>query len=413
MESILSLYGLASAIGLGLLIGAVRERAQPDPLHTVAGVRTHLMVALAGALGAALGTAVLVAVLVLVGALAVVSYWKYSDTDPALSGEVALPVTALLAALAYSHPGLAAGLAVVVAGALFAKRPLHQLVRERVSEPELRDALLLAGAALVILPLLPDRAVDPWGVLVPARLWRLVVLIMAVGMAGHVTARIVGVRFGLPLAGFLAGFASSTAAVAGFGQRARDDSSRVAPSVTGALFASLGSLVLFAAVVGAASPALLRVSALGLVAAGLMLVLIGLPGVLRSATGDGLPEVGGARAFQLSQALLLVGLIAVLLLLSALLRSRFGTGGAVIAAAVVSVAEVHAAAASLSQLAAGGQLQLLTAAWGLVLLLAVAGAAKTALAFASGGTAYGLRVGVGLIASPAAFAAVLAGIRLI
>ncbi len=60
MESIISLDGLASAIGLGLLIGAVRERAQADPKHSVAGVRTHLMAALAGAVGAALGTAVLV-----------------------------------------------------------------------------------------------------------------------------------------------------------------------------------------------------------------------------------------------------------------------------------------------------------------------------------------------------------------
>jgi hypothetical protein len=35
----------------------------------VAGVRTHLLVALAGTVGAALGTAVLVTVLVLIGAL--------------------------------------------------------------------------------------------------------------------------------------------------------------------------------------------------------------------------------------------------------------------------------------------------------------------------------------------------------
>ena len=203
MESILSLHGLLSTIGLGLLIGAVRERAQPDPRHTVAGVRTHLMVALAGALGAALGTAVLVAVLVLIGALTVASYLKSSNTDPGLTGEVALPVTALLAALAHAHPGLAAGLAVVVAGVLYAKQPLHQLVRERVTEQELRDGLLLAGAALVVMPLLPDRAIDPWGVLVPARLWQLVVLILAIGMAGHLASRMVGVRWGLPLAGFL------------------------------------------------------------------------------------------------------------------------------------------------------------------------------------------------------------------
>src|SRR5262245_22689707 len=227
MESIISLYSLASAIGLGLLIGAVRERAQPDPRHSVAGVRTHLMAALAGSLGAALGTAVLVTVLVLIGALMVASYLRTSEADPGLTGEIALPVTALLAALAHTHPGLAAGLAVVVAAVLFAKQPLHQLVRERLSEEELRDALLLAGAALVGLPLLPDRAVDPWGALVPDKLWRMVVLILAVGLAGHLASRVVGARWSLPLAGFFAGFASSTAAVMGFGQRARTEPAHV------------------------------------------------------------------------------------------------------------------------------------------------------------------------------------------
>src|SRR5688572_6076090 len=187
IESVIPLHALASAVGIGLLIGAVRERAHPDPESSIAGVRTHLLIALAGTLGAALGTAVLVTVLVLIGALTVAGYVR--NGDPGLTGEVALPVTALLAALAHAHPGLAAGIAVVVAGALFAKKPLHELVREKLSEEELRDGLLLAGAALVVLPLLPDEAVDPWGVLVPARLWCLVVLILAVGMGGHIALR--------------------------------------------------------------------------------------------------------------------------------------------------------------------------------------------------------------------------------
>jgi hypothetical protein len=122
MQSALTLSALASALGLGLLIGVVRERSHPDPQHAVAGVRTHTIIAIAGALGAALGTIVLVAVLLTVGALA--------------------------------QPGLAAGLSVIVAAALWAKAPLHRLARERISEQELTDALLLAGAALIVLPLL-------------------------------------------------------------------------------------------------------------------------------------------------------------------------------------------------------------------------------------------------------------------
>ncbi len=403
MESSISLQALASAVGLGLLIGAVRERAQPDPANAVAGVRTHLLVALAGTLGAALGIAVLVAVLLLIGALMVASYMRNSG-DPGLTGEVALPVTALLAALAHTHPGLAAGIAVVVAGALFAKQPLHELVREKLSEHELRDGLLLAGAALVVLPLLPDEPVDPWGVLVPSSLWRMVVLILAVGMLGHIALRAAGGRWGLPLAGFLAGFASSTAAVAGFGQRARAEAGHVAPAASAALFANLGSLLLFAGVVGTGAPQLLRHAALPLGAGALVLLCCAVGGVWRRESLDALPEQGKARVFHLSHALLLVALMAVLLLGSALLQRYFGSAGVMAAAAAVALVEVHAAAASLSQLAAQGQLAVTAAGWGLVLLVFVGGVAKSVLAFASGGSRYGWRVATGLGATAAAMA---------
>lgn len=395
----LSLPGLASAIGLGLLVGVVRERAQPDPSHSVAGIRTHLMLALAGTLGSALGAPVLVVVLLLTGALAVASYVKSADHDPGLTGEVAMPVTVLLAALAQSQPGLAGGLSVVVAGALFLKRPLHQLVRERVSEQEVQDALLLAAAALVVLPLLPRIAIDPWGVLVPARLWRLVVLILAVGMAGHVALRLVGARWGLPLAGFLSGFASSTAAVAGFGVRAREEPTHVPAAASGALFANLGSYALFCGLVAGVAPALFQRLVWSLALGGVTLLGAALLGVLRHDSINSLPADRTPRAFRLSHALLLACLMGVVLLLSAWLQHWFGAAGVVAAASAVALVEVHAAAASLAQLATGGQLDVDAATWGVVMLLAVSSLAKGATAFVSGGHPYGWRVSLGLAAA--------------
>jgi uncharacterized membrane protein (DUF4010 family) len=396
----LSLLGLASAIGLGLLIGVVRERAQPDPNLSVAGIRTHLMLALAGALGTALGTAVLVAVLLLTGALAVASYLKSAEHDPGLTGEVAMPVTVLLAALAQLQPALAGGLSVVVAGALFLKRPLHHLVRERVSEQELQDALLLAAAALVVLPLLPETAADPWGALVPARLWRLVVLILSVGMAGHLALRLVGARWGLPLAGFLSGFASSTAAIAGFGQRARAEPDHVPAAAAGALFANFGSYVLFCGLIAGVAPSLLDLLFWPLLLAGAAMLAAALLGVLRHESISSLPADRTPRAFRLSHALMLAGLMGVVLLISAWLQRWFGAAGVVAAASAVALVEVHAAGASLAQLAATGQLDLSSAAWGVVVLLAVSALAKGVIAFISGGRPYGWRVASGLAAAP-------------
>ena len=404
--------GFAAALGVGLLIGVVRERAHPTPPYTVAGLRTHVLLAVGGAISLTLGMAVLVALLVVVGALAVASYFKDSEKDVGLTGEVTLTVTPMLGALALRQPGLAGALSVIIAAALLAKRPLHKLVRERVNEQELTDALLLAGAALVVLPLLPTAPIDPWGALVPSRLWRIVVLILAVGMAGHVMLRLVGARWGLPMAGFLAGFASSTAAVAGFGHSAKAEPKHVRSAAAGALFANLGSLVLLAGVVATAAPHLLTGIWPALAAAAVTLAVAAGLLVLRSSPVESLPSEEHPRAFRLSHALLLALLLALILLVSAWMHRRFGNAGVLVAAAIAALAEVHAAAASIAQLAQSGEIAARAAGWGIVLILFSSALSKSVLAFVSGGAGYGLRVSAGLAAMPAAAAAGMAFSRL-
>lgn len=398
------LKGWLAALGIGLLIGVLRERGGA----VTAGLRTHAVVALAAAVAVQLGTGVLAVVLLALAALVVASYLASHKEDPGLTGEVALLATAVLGAFAQRQPAMAAALAVVVAILLQAKQPLHRLAREVIGEGEIRDALLLAAAALVVLPLMPDRPVDPWGALRPATLWRLVVLMLAVGMLGHIAWRAVGARWGLPVAGFFAGFASSTAAVAGFGGRVREQPALRLPAVAAALLANLASLLLFTAILGAVAPGLLRAMALPLAAAHLALLAGGALGVRRAKGEVQLPAEPPARAFRLSHALLLAGAIALVLLVSAWMRQLFGDAGALVAATLAALAEVHAAAATVAQLAADGALAPAHAQWGVLALLAASATSKGVLAFVSGGAGYGARVAIGLWGSVlAAVAAML------
>ena len=82
--------------------------------------------------------------------------------------------------LAMSQRELAAGIGVGVALILALKSRLHAFTREVLTAQELHDGLLLIAAALIVLPLLPDRTVDAWHVFNPHQLWRLVVLVMAI-----------------------------------------------------------------------------------------------------------------------------------------------------------------------------------------------------------------------------------------
>ncbi|ODU44881.1 DUF4010 domain-containing protein [uncultured Aquimonas sp.] len=383
-----------SALGLGLLIGIVRERQRDSQQKIAAGMRTHTLAALVGAVGWQLGLPVFAIALAAVALLAFGSYRLNPSSSPGLTGEVALVLTTLLGGLAQPEPGLAAALAVLVALLLQSRAALHRFSRELISEAEVRDGLLLLAAIVLVLPLLPNAAVGPYGVLNPAKLWQLVVLVMAISAAGHIALRVVGSRFGLPLAGFFAGFVSSTAAIAGFGQRLREQPALRRSCVAAAEAAALASLLLAIPVLGTVSTTYLSLVLPQLLAFGAVLALA----VLLGLRGDGVdPEAAmptaASRMFRLSHALVFAALIAGVLLLSAFLQERFGSAGALLTSAIAALIELHAAMASIAQLGGSGALNDTMAEWALQAVLLSSVLARAAVAFTAGGRAYGLRVG--------------------
>lgn len=397
-----TLGALLTALGIGLMIGIVRERMHGSPQALVAGTRTHALICLLGCMGWMLGSAAFVVCLLLVGALTIAAYLHTARDDPGLTSEVALLLSAVLGGLSVEHASLAAALGVLVASLLLVKAPMQKLSRELISERELQDGLMLGAAALVVMPLLPTEPLDPWGAVSPTTVWRIVVLVMAVGMFGHIAQRLLGARWGLPIAGFFSGFVSSSAAVTGMGQRARENGEQTTACASAALLANLASLLLFLAVVGTISPALLSAAlpSLGLAVLALLLAA----GFWQWCThqSDVIVAQSSGRAFKLSQALLIAALIAGVSLLAAWLGQRFGSAGVLVTTMLVALAEVHAAAAGVAQLQVSGTVPLDVARWGILGVLSASSLAKTVLAFASGGTRYGWQVAMGLVAMPSA-----------
>ena len=72
-----------------------------------------------------------------------------------------------------------------------------------------------------MLPLLPDKAIGPYGALNLRTVWTIVILVMAVSALGYIAVRLVGPRYGLPLAGLASGFVSSSATIGAMGTRGR------------------------------------------------------------------------------------------------------------------------------------------------------------------------------------------------
>ncbi|HEY5141217.1 MAG TPA: MgtC/SapB family protein, partial [Methylococcales bacterium] len=119
-------YGIA--LGIGLLIGAERERRKwIGPARSAMGIRTFSTASLLGAVSLTLGGSTLLAVMALaVAGLTAMTFRLSQEQDPGLTTEVALLLTLLLGGLAMREPALASGLAVILTILLTAPSFLHR-----------------------------------------------------------------------------------------------------------------------------------------------------------------------------------------------------------------------------------------------------------------------------------------------
>ena len=389
-------WSLVVALGIGVLIGAERERRKGSgPNRGAAGVRTFALASLLGALAARAGGGALVVALAFVGAAALLAY-RPGD-DPGLTTEVALVVCVLLGALAVEDAELAAGVGVGVTILLVGRSRLHRLVRDTLSEQELHDALLFAAAALIVLPLVPDRGSGPGDALNPFVVWRLVVIVMAINGLGYVALRVLGAQRGLPPAGFIGGFVSSTATVGAMGSRARVAPGLLRPAVAAAVLSTVATLVLTAVVLAAVSvptlmalaPALAPAGVAALAYAGVMLVHAARTPV------EGPLELG--RAFDLKAPLILGLTVSAVLVAAEALRGALGPSGVVLAAGLAGFADVQSAAVSAASLVASGRMGAEQAVVPIVAAVTTNTVTKVGLAVVLGGQRYAWRVCAGLL----------------
>ena len=269
--------GFLVALGIGLLIGIDRERKKGEgPARHAAGLRTFTLAALLGAVAIVTGGELLLAAVALgVVAFAGLSYWRARDSDPGLTTETALVLVTLLGGLAIREPAFAAALGVVVAVLLAARSALHRFVLSGLTDQEVRSLLVFAAATLVVLPLLPDHAIGPYGALNLHTIWIVVILVMAVSALGYIAVRLLGARYGLPLTGVAAGFISSIATIGSMGARARKDPQLLLPAVAGAVLSSIATTVQLAILIAATSLETLKVFYLPLVFSGAAALLYG------------------------------------------------------------------------------------------------------------------------------------------
>lgn len=400
------------ALGLGLLIGLERERTkiESDKQAEAPGIRTYAIASVVGAVSVMAGGLVLLAIAtVAVAALVAINYWRTLDKAGAgLTTELALLLTVLAGALAMSQPAAAAAAAVVVALLLGSRERLHHFVGKVLTEDEIRSAMVLAAAVVVVLPLLPDEPMGPYGALNPRSVWRLVTLVLMIGAAGHVATRVLGPRFGLPISGLASGFVSSSATIGAMGIRAKKAPEVMGAAVAGAVLSTVATVVQMAVVLAATSPATLNAMIGPLAAAGIAAAGYGAIFTIRALRQPPEEEQSHSKAFSLVAALIFAGTLAAVMLGSAALRDAFGEAGAIAGAALAGFADTHASAISIASLEASGKLSAEHAVVPILAGFTTNTITKVVVAITAGGRAFALRVVPGiLLVAAAAWAGML------
>lgn len=407
------LNGLLVPLGIGLLVGAERERRKASrAVPAAAGLRTFTVAALSGALAMLLGGVPLLGVALLcTAAFAAVSYWRVRDeSDPGITTEFALVLIVLLGGLATTQPGLAGSAAVILTVVLAARGPLHHLVGQVLSDGEVADLLLVAGATLVVLPLLPDRAMGPYQAVNPRALWLVVIMILAINAAGNAATRWLGARLGVPLLGLASGFVSSSATVGAMGAWARSVPAALLAASAAAVLSTVATFVQLGAVIAATDGATFRAVLPPLAAATFAALAAGAGFTWRAWREPATNVPGISRSFGLALALVFSAMLGTMLILVAALRSWLGESGMVMAAAIGGVLDVHAAAIAIAAQVAEGRVAPAAAVAPMLVAWSTSTATKMIFAGSAGPRPFAARViGAQALIIAAAWLAAMAG----
>jgi len=410
---------LSVALAIGLMIGLERgwrERDEPEG-GRVAGLRTH---ALSGLLGGVLGAISLrfgdggafafgLAFAVFSAAMTVYFHREAVRDDKLNATPVVAQMLAFaLGAFAVLGDMAAAAASGVAATALLAlKTFLHAWVR-RLTWPELRSALVLLAMTFILLPLLPNRTVDPWGAVNPYELWLMTIMIAAISFAGYAAIKLAGERSGILITGVAGGLASSTAVTMTMARLAKEHPEQGRLLTAGALASGATMMVRVMALLGVLNLQILAliglpigVAALGqLAAAGYFL--------RSSPTSEGTGRrIELDNPFDLMTVLKFGAFLTAIGVAAKAANAFLGSAGSYAVAAVSGLADVDAITLAMSRMG-GEALGIDVASHAVLIAVAVNTLTKAVLAWVAGGSQTGKRMmGASLLALLAGLLAAL------
>lgn len=348
---------LLISLAIGALVGIEREMRGRGEL--VEGIRTFILISLLGTLSGyfsetVIGNQYLIFIgFILVGILTIYGYRaKVLKTKHlGLTTEIAVLLTFVIGLLIYydQYPYfLSVSMGIILTFILVSKEILHRFAKHLKIE-EIWDALVFAILAFIILPILPNRTIDPFNSVNPFLIWFAIVIVLSMNFLSYIAVKIFGVSRGITLTGLFGGMASSTAVSIDMAGKARQNKKIIYPAAFAVVVASTTMFLRMIILAGIFNPS--------------QAVLLALPFVVLALAGYLLSiniwrKMEERKAFLELKSPLALGpafkygiFFSVIFLVSGFVRIYFGESGLILVALIAGLVDVDAITISYSTMA--------------------------------------------------------------
>ena len=275
-----------------------------------------------------------------------------------------------------------------------------------LSQPHYLNCILmglLGASAIAAWQLLPDRYMGPYSAWNPHAIMEFVIAIFSISLFGDLAVHFLGPRYGLPLAGLVGGFASSTATIHTMGLNAKSQPHFADRAALGGVLSNLATLVQLCVLIQLLAPNLLA-SIIQPMCFGMAGMLIYTAWVITST--QSFPSTTGnaqeALSFKWKSLLTLTAIVCGVSFVSAALNEAYGQGGLFLGAALSGLVDAHAMVPSVASLLSRQKLMPNEALMAILIALTANTTTKSLIAFQSGGYVYARKVSGGVWATTAA-----------
>lgn len=393
---LLEVKELAVAIVLGFMIGLQRELSfYRHDREIFMGARSFSIISLIGYLSTKIYQSyplALIIISIIVGSLLVSFYLIRAIKNKHNMGnttELSALIAFVLGLLVLDHLELAVFSAVILI-ALLEVKPKIISIKEEIKSKDVKAAILFALMTFVVLPILPDKTIDPYGIINPTHIWMMVIFISGLSFIGYISTRLIDTSKGLIMMGFFGGLASSTATTLTLSKKATQNKE------------ATKSLAI--AIALACSTMFLRVVIWTFIFSREIFQVVVFPYILATLVGYGLiyllyiktdkqevsEEIGFSNPLEFFEALKMGIIFGVIFGALSLINNYSGDVGVYLASFLSGLSDVDAIVLSLSELFRNEEIIATTATIGIVLATIANTITKIAISFVVGNRSLGL-----------------------